>query len=60
LLRSLPSANIPPTFSTTIGASRGLPGWYLRGRAYDDPPLSPALPMRATEVAGRRLSWRLI
>jgi hypothetical protein len=31
-------------------------GWYLRGRAYDDPPLSSALPMRAAGVTGRRLT----
>ena len=30
-------------------------GWYLRGGAYDDPPLSFALPMRAAVVTGRRL-----
>jgi len=30
-------------------------GWYLRGRADDDPPRSSALPMRAAEVTGRRL-----
>ncbi|MFZ0175823.1 MAG: hypothetical protein WCA54_20175 [Pseudolabrys sp.] len=42
--------SVPP-----LAPAADFPGWYLRGRAYDDPPLSPALPMRAAEVAGRRL-----
>jgi hypothetical protein len=43
--------SVPP-----LAPAAGFSGWYLRGRAYDDPPLSPALQMRAAGITGRRLT----
>jgi hypothetical protein len=43
--------SVPP-----LAPAADFSGWYLRGRAYDDPPLSPALPMRAAGITGRRLT----
>lgn len=42
--------SVPP-----LAPAEDFSGWYLRGWAYDDPPLSPALPMGAAGVTGRRL-----
>jgi len=43
--------SVPP-----LAPAADFSGWYLRGRAYGDPPPPSALPMRAAGVTGRRLT----